>query len=186
MGVACDKKKRSGKLSKNKEPRTTAVGRKNLIALYSELSKCTDSKFNKKVLKQLRYPKRLRVPLSINKIIKIFSGDPEKHSKTIFCTTSTLVQDKRDLLMREDILRNLKICAYKISGSLKNEMEKLGTQVINWGELVRKDPLGENCQLLLGNLRARRRYKYMGLPCGFKESTTRERAPKKIKRDYRR
>merc|ERR1719300_1274249 len=184
MGRTEDKKNRSGKLSKNKSLRSPSLYRAGLVNLYSSLVKRSTSSFNEKVLRQLRYPKRMRVPVSLRKVLSIISNNPEKKHGMVYCTTSTLTADDRESFAKEHLLKGLKICAFKVSNEARKTVEEAGGEVIEWSDLVKIAPTGENCKLVLGNTGALRRYKYMGMPCGLKGSKTWERGPKKREKNY--
>ena len=186
MGRTEDKKNFSGKLAHNKKPRSPSNYRLGLINLYTELSKKSSSNFNSKVLKQLRYPKRMRVPISLRRILKYIENNPQKNHSKIICTTSTIVADEREIFALEQLAKGMRICAFKISIQAREIIEKNGGEIIEWSDLCQYDPNGENCKLMIGKIRSLKRYKYMGMPCGLKGSKTLERGAKKIEKKYNR
>eukprot|EP00477_Mikrocytos_mackini_P000191 GAHX01000202.1.p1 GENE.GAHX01000202.1~~GAHX01000202.1.p1 ORF type:complete len:187 (-),score=28.29 GAHX01000202.1:41-601(-) len=186
MGIQKFKRSKSGKLAKNKELRSSSVYREGLVKLYTALARKTGSTFYEKVLKQLRYPKRMRVPLSIKKIVSIIAENPEKNSKLIFCSTSTITNDTREMFGKDHYLKGIRVCAYKMSNSIREIIKQNGGEIIEWADLPKTTMNGKGCRLLLGKTGALRRYKYMGPACGLKGSKTWERGPKKRVKNYTR
>merc|ERR1712232_577694 len=135
-----------------------------LIKLYKFLSRRTDSKFNKVVLRRLNFSGRNKPPLSLSKLIKNMQNKDGK----IACVVGPVTDDKRIY----DVPK-LTVCALRFTETARARIEKAGGECMTFDKLALRCPLGQGTVLLRGPVKARKAERYFGKAPGVPDSTTR-------------
>merc|ERR1719454_1540391 len=104
-----------------------------LVKLYRFLSRRTDSKFNKTVLKRLFMSKANRPPMSIAKLMKFAAKDYNK-GKILVCVGKVL-DDERKL----DVPA-MRVCALTFSETARARITKAGGQCMTFDQLALECP----------------------------------------------
>lgn len=127
-----------------------------LVKLYKFLSRRTDAKFNKVVLKRLFSSRRNRPPISIKTVSKHIakSGDGK---------TAVIVGSVTDDIRFLEVPK-LSICALRFSETARARIVKAGGECMTFDQLALKSPLGENTLLLRGSQSHREAAKHFGAP----------------------
>mmetsp|Transcript_693 Transcript_693/g.869 ORF Transcript_693/g.869 Transcript_693/m.869 type:complete len:186 (-) Transcript_693:53-610(-) len=136
-----------------------------LIKLYRFLARRTDSNFNKLILKRLCQSRTVRAPLSLHKAIRFSRG----HEDQIVVLVGTVTDDPRILKTPK-----LSICALKFTEGARNRILNAGGECLTFDQLALRAPTGSNTLLLRGPRKARKSFKYFGVP-GNRNSHTRPR-----------
>merc|ERR1711879_631114 len=134
-----------------------------LIKLYKFLSRRTDAKFNKVILKRLNMSGRNKPPLSLSKLIK----NMEKKDGKIATVVGTVTDDKRVF----DIPK-LSVCALRFTDTARARILKAGGECITFDKLALRAPLGQGTVLLRGPVKARKAERHFGKAPGVPHSTT--------------
>merc|ERR1712232_1434695 len=134
-----------------------------LIKLYKFLSRRTDSKFNKVILKRLNFSGRNKPPLSLSKLIKNMKNKDGK----IACVVAAVTDDKRVY----DVPK-LTVCALRFTETARARIEKAGGECITFDKLALRAPLGQGTVLLRGPVKARKAERYFGKAPGVPGSKT--------------
>merc|ERR1711988_1818495 len=134
-----------------------------LIKLYKFLSRRTDSKFNKVILKRLNFSGRNKPPLSLSKLIK----NMQKKEGKIACVVGTVTDDERVY----DVPK-LSVCALRFTETARARITKVGGECITFDKLALRAPLGQGTVLLRGPVKARKAERFGKAP-GVPDSTTR-------------
>ena len=127
-----------------------------LVKLYRFLSRRTDAKFNKVILKRLFSSRSNKPPLSIKTIAKHKSKS--EGDKTVVVVGS-VTDDVRFLEVPK-----LSICALRFSATAKARILKAGGECLTFDQLALRSPLGENTLLLRGSKSHREAEKHFGAP----------------------
>ena len=85
----------------------------------------------------------------------------------IAVVASTITNDERLLTVPK-----MTICALHFTETAKARIEKAGGKCMTFDQLLLENPTGKNCQLLQGERKARKEYKYFGA-AGLPHSTVR-------------
>ncbi|KAF8075982.1 60S ribosomal protein L18 [Lyophyllum atratum] len=128
-----------------------------LVKLYRFLARRTDSGFNKVVLQRLFQSKINRPPLSVSRIIKETSNDPDLDSK-IIVTVGTVTDD-----VRQVALPKLTIAALRFTRAAKERILNAGGEVMTLDQLALRAPTGSNTILLRGVKNSREAVKHFGM-----------------------
>jgi large subunit ribosomal protein L18e len=123
--------------------------------LYRFLSRRTDSKFNKTVLKRLFMSKMNRPPMSLAKLTK-FSSKTYNKDKTLVCV-GKILDDERKL----DIPA-LRVCALGFSETARARIVSAGGECLTFDQLALEAPTGDGCVLLRGRKTAREANRHFG------------------------
>merc|ERR1711862_257439 len=134
-----------------------------LIKLYKFLSRRTDAKFNKVILKRLNMSGRNKPPLSLSKLIKNMGNKDGK----IACVVGTVTDDKRVF----DVPK-LSVCALRFTETARARILKAGGECITFDKLALRSPLGQGTVLLRGPVKARKADSHFGKAPGVPHSTT--------------
>ncbi|KAL4444475.1 hypothetical protein ABPG74_016768 [Tetrahymena malaccensis] len=159
MAIDLYKQGRIVRRSVVRQSKSTNVYHKLLIKLYKFLSRRTDSKFNKTVLKRLSTSKLNRFPLSLSRIVRNAS-DLNK----IVVSTSTVTNDERLLEVPK-----MTVCAFKFTETARKRILAAGGKVLTFDQLALQAPTGTNCHLLRGP-KEREAYRHFGKAPGQKGS----------------
>jgi large subunit ribosomal protein L18e len=136
-------------------PKSDNVYLKLLVKLYAFLSRRTDSKFCKVVLKRLYQSKTNRPPISVSKIAR-FMGKQDGKTAVIVGTVTD------DIRLTE--LPALKVCALRFTTGARARIVKSGGECITFDQLAMAAPKGTGCVLLRGN-KNREAIKHFGHKC---------------------
>merc|ERR1711879_432042 len=134
-----------------------------LIKLYKFLSRRTDAKFNKVILKRLNMSGRNKPPLSLSKLIKNMGNKDGK----IACVVGTVTDDKRVF----DVPK-LSVCALRFTETARARIVKAVGECITFDKLALRAPLGQGTVLLRGPTKAREAERHFGKAPGVPHSTT--------------
>lgn len=126
-----------------------------LVKLYRFLSRRTDAPFNQLVLKRLFLSKINRPPVSTSKLNRNF-----KQGQTMVVVGKVL-HDERVL---SENMQEMKVCALSFGENARGCIEKAGGKCITFDQLALQSPLGENCTLLRGAVKARETCRFWGAP----------------------
>jgi len=135
-----------------------------LVKLYRFLSRRTDAKTNKVILKRLYTSRANRPPISVKTIAKHVdkaSGD-EKPTAVI---VGSVTDDARVL----DVPK-ISVCALRFTDTARSRIIAAGGECLTFDQLALRSPLGENCLLLRGSKSHREAEKHFGAP-GVAHST---------------
>merc|ERR1712083_1134075 len=113
-----------------------------LVKLYKFLSRRTDSKFCKTVLRRLVSSRVNRPPLSITKMIKHLG---KKADRTVV-VVATVTDDERLLEVPK-----LTVAALRFTEAARARIVKAGGSCMTLDELIMKDPSGSKTLLLRGS-----------------------------------
>merc|ERR1711988_1578334 len=134
-----------------------------LIKLYKFLSRRTDSKFNKVILKRLNFSGRNKPPLSLSKLIK----NMEKKEGKIATVVGTVTDDKRVF----DVPK-LSVCALRFTEDARARIVKAGGECITFDKLALQAPTGAGTVLLRGPVKSREAERHFGKAPGVPNSKT--------------
>merc|ERR1712038_118363 len=110
-----------------------------LVKLYRFLSRRTDSKFNRIVLKRLFMSRRNRQPLSLSRL-----STKQKEGKTSV-VIGTVTND-----IRLHNVPKMKLAALRVTESARKRILAAGGEIITLDQLAQSAPLGQNTVLLQG------------------------------------
>jgi len=127
-----------------------------LVKLYKFLSRRTDAKFNKVILKRLFSSRRNRPPISIKTISKHIAKSGDGKTAVI---VGSVTDDVRFLEVPK-----LSICALRFTETARARIVKAGGECMTFDQLALKSPLGENTLLLRGSQSHREAAKHFGAP----------------------
>eukprot|EP01100_Stratorugosa_tubuloviscum_P011489 TRINITY_DN512_c1_g2_i1.p1 TRINITY_DN512_c1_g2~~TRINITY_DN512_c1_g2_i1.p1 ORF type:complete len:186 (-),score=83.77 TRINITY_DN512_c1_g2_i1:144-701(-) len=144
-------------------PKSDNVYLRLLVKLYRFLSRRTNSKFNKLILKRLCFSRTSKPVISVSRVKRFMKNKENK----IAVVVSTVTDDKRI-----QKLPKLKICALKFTEAARARILAAGGECLTFDKLALISPRGSNTVLLRGRRKARSSYKYFGVP-GSKNSKTR-------------
>merc|ERR1712083_28630 len=113
-----------------------------LVKLFKFLSRRTDSKFCKTVLRRLVSSRVNRPPLSLTKMIKHLGN---KQDRTIV-TIATVTDDERLLEVPK-----LDVAALRFTEAARARIINAGGSCLTLDELIMQSPSGSNCLLLRAN-----------------------------------
>merc|ERR1719497_243160 len=131
-----------------------------LVKLFKFLSRRTDSKFSKTVLRRLVSSRVNRPPLSLTKMIKHLGN---KQERTIV-TVATVTDDERLLEVPK-----LNVAALRFTEAARARIIKAGGSCLTIDELIMKAPKGTNTLLLRGPT-MREAKRHFGVGAGIKKS----------------
>jgi len=134
-----------------------------LVKLYKFLSRRTDSKFNKVILKRLNQSRRNKPPLSLSKLSKFMENKDGK----IACVVGCITDDKRFLDMPK-----LTVCALRFTESARARIVKAGGECMTFDKLALRSPLGLGTVLLRGPVNSREAQRHFGKAPGVPGSST--------------
>ena len=134
-----------------------------LIKLYKFLSRRTDSKFNKVILKRLNMSRRNKPPLSLSKLGKFMENKDGKIACVIGCVTD----DKRLVECPK-----VTVCALRFTEAARARIVKAGGECITFDKLALRSPLGLGTVLLRGPVNARKAERHFGKAPGVPGSST--------------
>merc|ERR1719407_371246 len=128
-----------------------------LVKLYRFLSRRTDAKFNKLVLKRLFMSKMNRPPMSIAQLKKHLdkAGGEDKIAVVVGSVTD-------DVRMYE--VPKMTVCALRFTNTARARITKAGGECLTFDQLALKAPTGENTVLLRGCKSHRETAKHFGAP----------------------
>jgi len=135
-----------------------------LVKLYKFLSRRTDSKFNKVILKRLNMSGRNKPPLSLSKLVK----NMKKKDGKIACVVGTVTDDTRVY----DVPK-MSVCALRFTETARARIAKAGGECITFDKLALRSPLGQGTVLLRGPVKGRTAERYFGKAPGVPGSSTR-------------
>lgn len=134
---------------------------KLLIKLYRFLSRRTDSKFNKIVLKRLFMSRINRPSMGLARAVRYMKNHPGK-----ICVVVATVTDD----IRLQVVPKMTICALRFSAGARARITKAGGECLTFDQLALRSPEGKNTVLLRGVLKARKAYRYFGPGAGTSNS----------------
>eukprot|EP00927_Polykrikos_kofoidii_P065011 TRINITY_DN6080_c0_g1_i1.p1 TRINITY_DN6080_c0_g1~~TRINITY_DN6080_c0_g1_i1.p1 ORF type:complete len:187 (-),score=28.79 TRINITY_DN6080_c0_g1_i1:180-740(-) len=134
-----------------------------LIKLYKFLSRRTDSKFNKVILKRLNMARRNKPPLSLSKLAKNMAGKDGK----IATVVGTVTNDTRVF-----DLPKMTVCALRFTQKARARIDKAGGECITFDKLALRAPTGQGTVLLRGPVKAREAEKHFGKAPGVPHSSS--------------
>jgi len=117
-----------------------------LVKLYKFLSRRTDSKFNKVILKRLNSTRKNRPPLSLSKLTK----NMEVKDGKVAVVVGTVTEDKRIFEVPA-----LTVCALRFTEASRARITKAGGECLTFDKLAMRSPLGKGTVLLRGPVKAR-------------------------------
>ncbi|KAL7749577.1 60S ribosomal protein L18 [Sorochytrium milnesiophthora] len=161
MGI--DIKKHHIKKTHRTEPRSENPYILLLVKLYRFLSRRTDAKFNKVVLKRLYMSKINRAPMSLSNIAMNMKGKEGKTAVLVGTVTD-------DIRLPE--LPALKITALRFTSAARARIVKAGGECLTFDQLALRAPTGANTVLLRGPKNAREAVKHFGPAPGAAGSST--------------
>lgn len=145
---------------------------KTLIKLYAFLSRRTDSRFNTTVHKRLNQTRLNRYPISISRIVKLFSNDKApvtadktKFNSRILAVVGSVTNDNRLLNVPE----GLRVCALKFTTQARERILAAKGQCLTFDQLAQIAPTGKSVLLVRGP-RDREAKRHFGLYPGQKGS----------------
>jgi large subunit ribosomal protein L18e len=124
------------------------------VKLFKFLSRRTDSKFTKTVLRRLVSSRVNRPPLSITKLVKHLG---ENRDRTVV-VVSTVTDDERMLEVPK-----LTVAALRFTEAARARITKAGGKCMTLDELIMQSPTGSNTLLLRAN-KDREAKKHFGAP----------------------
>ncbi|MCQ2816637.1 MAG: 60S ribosomal protein L18 [archaeon] len=155
--------KRQGriKLHRTRKLLSRNIYHRLLVKLYKFLSRRTDSKFNKVVLKRLLNSRVNRTPVSLSRIARYAQKESikkmeENKQEVIFAVIGTVTDDLRLLEVPQ-----LRICALKFSEKAREKIINAKGKCITFDQLAINRPKGEAVVLLRGS-REREAKKHFG------------------------
>ena len=149
------------KLHKQKKLRAKNIYHRLLVKLYKFLSRRTNSKFNKTVLKRLLNSRVNRSPVSLSRIVKYAQKKYVQEMETngqevVFAVIGTVTEDQRILN-----LPALRICALKFTEKARERIIAAKGKCITFDQLAINRPQGESVILMRGT-RDREAKKHFG------------------------
>ena len=148
-----------------KEPKSKDVYIKLLVKLYRFLSRRTDSRFNRVVLKRLYMSKTNRPPVSLARLVRQMSRK-DREGKTVV-VVGTITDD-----LRLYKVPKLTVCALRVTEGARARILKAGGEVLTFDQLALRAPRGENTILLQGPRKAREAVRHFGPAPGVPHSHT--------------
>lgn len=140
---------------------------KLMTKLYKFLARRTSSNFNKLIAKRLCSTNKSKAPLSLSKLgVHMKNKDKDKITAVV---VGTITNDPRLL----EVEKGMKVCALKFTETARKRLEKAGGSCLTFEELAMKAPLGKNCVVLRGPVKARTVERYFGKATGVPDSKTR-------------
>jgi len=139
---------------------------KLLIKLYKFLSRRTEAKFNKVVLKRLNMTRRMKAVTSLSKIAKQMTAKVGKNVKT-----AVIVGPVTDDLRLLNVPK-LSICALRFSESARSRIVKAGGECITFDQLALRAPNGSGTVLIRGPTKSRKVERHFGPAPGVPHSKT--------------
>ncbi|ORY84347.1 50S ribosomal protein L18e [Protomyces lactucae-debilis] len=139
MGL--DIQKHHVKKGARQAPKSDNVYLALLVKLYRFLSRRTDSKFNKVILRRLFMSKTNRPPMSISKVVRELNGKDQT-----VAVVGTITDDVRMLQTPK-----LSIAALRFTTSARARIEKAGGECLTFDQLAARSPTGSNVVLLRGS-----------------------------------
>eukprot|EP00927_Polykrikos_kofoidii_P005754 TRINITY_DN1228_c0_g1_i2.p3 TRINITY_DN1228_c0_g1~~TRINITY_DN1228_c0_g1_i2.p3 ORF type:complete len:187 (+),score=28.55 TRINITY_DN1228_c0_g1_i2:79-639(+) len=133
-----------------------------LIKLYKFLSRRTDSKFNKVILKRLNMARRNKPPLSLSKLIKNMANKDDKIAVVVGAITNDL---------RVFDVPKMTVCALRFTATARRRIEAAGGECITFDKLALRAPTGNGTVLLRGPVKAREAEKHFGRAPGVPHSS---------------
>eukprot|EP01130_Rhizamoeba_saxonica_P000555 TRINITY_DN10524_c0_g1_i1.p1 TRINITY_DN10524_c0_g1~~TRINITY_DN10524_c0_g1_i1.p1 ORF type:complete len:208 (+),score=43.52 TRINITY_DN10524_c0_g1_i1:56-625(+) len=121
-----------------------------LVKLYRFLSRRTDAKFNKVVLKRLYMSKIYQPPVSLSKISQQATEKTHLSDETIVVVVGPVVNDPRLLEVPQ-----LSVCALRFTDSARTRILNAGGRCLTFDQLALERPTGANTVLLRGRVNAR-------------------------------
>lgn len=137
------------------DTRSENVYLKLLVKLYRFLSRRTDSKFVKVVLKRLFMSRTNRPPLALNNLAKFMKGKEDK----VAVLVGTVTDDPRLLEMPK-----LTVCALRFTETARARIIKAGGECLTFDQLALMRPTGAGVELLRGPKSHREAVKHFGAP----------------------
>ena len=149
------------KLHKQRKLRAKNIYHRLLVKLYKFLSRRTNSKFNKTVLKRLLNSRINRAPVSLSRIVKYAQKKYVQEMETngqevVFAVIGTVTEDQRILN-----LPALRICALKFTEKARERIIAAKGKCITFDQLAINRPQGESVILMRGT-RDREAKKHFG------------------------
>jgi len=159
--------KAGGRIKTNK--RTSVKGDnpylKLLVKLYKFLARRTDSNFNKCIANRLCMTRVQKAPMSVAMLKRHMAGKEDK----LAVVTGTVTNDLR--LIGD--LPKMRVVALRFTEAARSRIEKAGGECLTFDQLASEAPLGSNCVLLRGQVKARTVNRYFGRAPGVPNSHTR-------------
>lgn len=135
-----------------KAPKSHNFYLRAIQSAYAHAADCNaDNKFAKCVAKRLCLSRNNRPVMSLSAIARRL-----KDGKTAV-VASTITNDERLLTVPR-----LQIVAIRFTATAKARVERAGGKCMTFDELLLENPTGNGCQLLEGDRKARKQYKYFG------------------------
>jgi len=136
--------------------------------LYRFLSRRTDAKFNKIVLKRLHSSKVSKAPVSLSKLTRYAekAKTANKGKDLVFAVVGTITNDIRQLEISA-----LNVCALRFTEKARERIVAAGGKCLTFDQLAINRPKGENVVLLRGS-RMREAKLHFGRAPGLPGSTT--------------
>jgi large subunit ribosomal protein L18e len=161
MGIDLDR--HHVRSSHRKAPKSDNVYLKLLVKLYRFLSRRTDSKFNRVVLRRLFMSRINKPPMSISRIIsrscsRKAGPDVNAHKGKTLVVVGTVTDDNRLL----ELPQGLSIAALRFTSTIRARIAKAGGECLTLDELAMRSPTGANTLLLRGPKNAREAVKHFG------------------------
>jgi large subunit ribosomal protein L18e len=149
------------KLHKQRKLRAKNIYHRLLVKLYKFLSRRTNSKFNKTVLKRLLNSRVNRAPVSLSRIVKYAQKKYVQEMETngqevVFAVIGTVTEDQRIL-----DLPALRVCALRFTEKARERITAAKGRCITFDQLAINRPQGESVILMRGT-RDREAKKHFG------------------------
>jgi len=128
-----------------------------LVRLYRFLARRTGADFNKAVLKRLCMSKVNRAPISLSKLVALLRGK-EATGQTA-AIVGTVTDDPRLFEIPK-----ITVCALRFTRGARARIVRNGGHCLTFDQLALKSPTGNKVVLLRGPTKARKAFKYFGIP----------------------
>ncbi|XP_075250816.1 large ribosomal subunit protein eL18-like [Convolutriloba macropyga] len=178
MGIDLDH--RFDRKAKRTDPKSDDNYLRLLVQLYKFLSRRTQSKFNRIVLKRMCMARRFRPAMSLKRMVRIMLrtrvSTAGKDAKTVSAIqhglTAVVVGSVTDDIRRYMIPKGLKVCALHVSAPARKRILEAGGEIITFDVLAQQSPKGEKTVLMQGHRNAREAQKHFGPAPGTPGSHT--------------
>ncbi|CAD5212736.1 unnamed protein product [Bursaphelenchus okinawaensis] len=133
--------------------------------VYTYLSRKTDAKFNKIVLKRLFMARRFRPPFSLQRLAQ--EQKRPGNEQKIVVVVGTITDDERIVEIPK-----IKVAALKVTTAARARILKAGGTIYTFDQLAQIAPRGENTLLVQGARKRRAAEKHFGKAPGVPDSHT--------------
>lgn len=139
------------------EPKSQDIYLRLLVKLYRFLTRRTDAKFNKIILRRLFMSKINRPPLSIARLARNLKKDGNAEKIAVVVGTVT-----NDLRIFE--VPKMTLCALRVTEKARERILKAGGEIITFDQLALRSPVGKGTMLIQGPRKARMAERHFGAP----------------------